>query len=141
MRHLLFAALLAMPPSAALAGDDNAAIPEAASPEAANPEAELDMTLARLDTILRALDAEAQSDGRMWQITIEGVEVLIVTDAAADRMRAITPVRPVAGLSPDEMQRVLQANFDTALDARYAIANGLLWSAFIHPLGALQGIS
>ena len=31
----------------------------------------------------------------------------------------------------------MQANFDTALDARYAIANGLVWGTFIHPLDSL----
>ncbi len=34
--------------------------------------------------------------------------------------------------------RVMQANFDSALDARYAVARGVLWSTFIHPLGALE---
>ena len=33
---------------------------------------------------------------------------------------------------------MMQANFDSALDARYAIARGTLWSVFIHPLEALQ---
>ena len=32
----------------------------------------------------------------------------------------------------------MQANFDTALDARYAIAKDTLWSAFIHPLHSLD---
>ena len=36
------------------------------------------------------------------------------------------------------MERILQANFDTALDARYAIAQGRLWSVYIHPLTELQ---
>ena len=35
------------------------------------------------------------------------------------------------------MKRLLQSNFDTALDARYAIAKGMLWSAFVHPLPQL----
>ncbi|MEM7524503.1 MAG: hypothetical protein AAF360_12240, partial [Pseudomonadota bacterium] len=33
--------------------------------------------------------------------------------------------------------RLMQANFDTALDARYAVAQGRLWSVYIHPLSAL----
>ena len=36
------------------------------------------------------------------------------------------------------MERILQANFDTALDARYAIARNVLWSTFIHPLSSLS---
>ena len=31
----------------------------------------------------------------------------------------------------------MQANFDSALDSRYALANGRLWSIFIHPFAAL----
>ncbi|MEO0694373.1 MAG: hypothetical protein AAFY90_16035, partial [Pseudomonadota bacterium] len=30
------------------------------------------------------------------------------------------------------------ANFDSALDARYAVANGRLWGVFIHPMRALE---
>jgi hypothetical protein len=32
----------------------------------------------------------------------------------------------------------MQANFDSALDARYAIAQNLLWGAFIHSLNGLS---
>ena len=32
---------------------------------------------------------------------------------------------------------LLCANFDRALDAKYAIHRGLLWSTFVHPLGEL----
>ena len=31
----------------------------------------------------------------------------------------------------------MEANFDRALDAKYAIANGVLWSVFAHPLKEL----
>jgi len=35
------------------------------------------------------------------------------------------------------MYRMLQANYDSALDARYATAQGLIWSVFVHPLSSL----
>ena len=41
-------------------------------------------------------------------------------------------------MSPEELLRLSQANFDTALDARYAVAKGLLWATFIHPLSELH---
>ncbi|PKQ11949.1 MAG: hypothetical protein CVT70_11845 [Alphaproteobacteria bacterium HGW-Alphaproteobacteria-1] len=107
------------------------------TPEA-EAEAEPPMTLERLDAILRALDPEVQTNGTMWQLTVKGVIVLIVTDETADRMRAITAVRKAEDVSPEELTRLMQANFDSALDARYAIANELLWSAFIHPLKPLE---
>lgn len=33
--------------------------------------------------------------------------------------------------------RVLEANFHSALDARYATSDGVLYAAFIHPLSPL----
>jgi hypothetical protein len=33
---------------------------------------------------------------------------------------------------------MMQANFDSALDARYAIAEGRLWAVYIHPLSPLR---
>ncbi len=113
-------------------------LPLAAQETTPDPQPEAPMTLARLDEILRALDPEAQNNGSVWQLTINEVQVLIVTDVAADRMRAITPVAKTEDLTPADVTRVLQANFDTALDARYAIAQEILWSAFIHPLAPLE---
>jgi hypothetical protein len=134
-RPLLLAAIMMLPvplaaqdatPAEPPANDAPEAVPEPAM----NPE--------RLDAIIRALDPEAQGNGTAWQFTIDGVQVLIVIDARADRMRAITPVARAEDVTPAQMTRMMQANFDSALDARYAIANDLLWSAYIHPLGALE---
>ncbi len=52
-------------------------------------------------------------------------------------MRIMSPVVDNSALTPDLAVRLMQANFDSALDARYAIAKGKLWSVFIHPLSPL----
>ena len=96
------------------------------------------MTLPRLAEIVSALDPEARLFGTMMEMTIDDVPVLIITDPGADRMRAMVPIRSATGIDPDEMMRLLQANFDTALDARYAVAQGRLWGLFIHPLSPLE---
>lgn len=101
-------------------------------------EAEPRMTYERLGRILSALDPEVQPRGRAFSLAIEGVQVVVITDPAADRMRAMVPIRPAEGLSETDLHRMMQANFDSALDARYAIANGTLWAAFIHPLSPLE---
>ncbi|MEM6623350.1 MAG: hypothetical protein AAF674_14065 [Pseudomonadota bacterium] len=95
------------------------------------------MTAERMAEIATALDETSEAQGNLISLTVEGVPVLIVYDVAADRMRAITPIRSADGLDAAQMTRLLQANFDTALDARYSVANGKLWAAFIHPLSAL----
>jgi hypothetical protein len=101
-------------------------------------EAEAPMTLPRLGEIIKTLDPDAQFAGTSFQLQIEDVPVIIITDPRADRMRAMVPIRDASDMTADEVMRVLQANFDSALDARYAVAQGRLWAVFIHPLSPLE---
>ncbi len=96
------------------------------------------MTVERMGKIIRSLDENAQSNGTSFQINIQDVPALILTDTKNDRMRILVPIRAAEGMTPSEVLRVLQANFDTTLDARYAIARGKLWATFIHPLSFLE---
>ena len=96
------------------------------------------MTLERMGKIVRRLDANAERKRNGWRFTIEEVPVVIVTDPKHDRMRILVGIRQATELKPEELLRLMQANFDSALDARYAVANGVLWSAFVHPLQELH---
>lgn len=109
---------------------------EQPSPDASGDQ--VGMTLQKLDEIVRALDPEAQSNGSMWQLTINELQILIITDDVNDRMRALAPVRDTSELSATDLTRMMQANFDTALDARYAIARDTVWATYIHPLSPLE---
>ena len=111
---------------------------DALPPETAQTEAEPRMSTWRLHDISRALDPEAKSFGLNIELTISDVPILVITDPIADRMRAMVAIRSVESLSEKELMRMMQANFDTALDARYAIAHGKLWAIFIHPLSPLE---
>ncbi len=115
----------------------NAAAPNAQTAPDADV-AEPPMTLSRMAEIVFALDDKAVSQGNLFQLTIEEAPVLIITDPANDRMRAMVPIRSAEGLTEDELMRMMRANFDTALDARYAVAQGQVWAVFIHPLAALE---
>ncbi len=101
-------------------------------------EAEPPMTYERLGKIIFVLDPDAQPRGPGFELTVSDVPVLVITDPTADRMRAMVPIRSAQELSSEDMRRMMQANFDSALDARYAIANDTLWAVFIHPLSPLE---
>lgn len=101
-------------------------------------EAEPHMTLARMAEIVLALDPDAQISGPGFSLVIDDIPVLIVTDVRANRMRAMVPIRSADTMTPEEMQRVMQANFDSALDARYAVAQGQLWGVYLHPFKELE---
>ncbi len=101
-------------------------------------EAEPHMTLPRMAEIVLALDPDARIAGAGFEFVIDDIPVLIVTDVGANRMRAMVPIRSSDGMTAEEMQRVMQANFDSALDARYAVAQGRLWGVFLHPFKELE---
>ncbi|MDX2019017.1 MAG: hypothetical protein SF187_02155 [Deltaproteobacteria bacterium] len=62
---------------------------------------------------------------------------MVITDEAADRMRAMAIVSEQP-IDPERMRVLLEADFDTALDAKYALWEGKLWSVFVHPLSTLS---
>lgn len=128
MRQFLALVLLGL----GLAG---AALAQDEPPQGAQPGP---MTMERLAQIVMALDPEARAQGPSLEFSIDDIPVVLIADPRADRMRAMVPIRSAAGLEPEELLRLMQANFDSALDARYAVAQGRLWSVFIHPLSPLQ---
>lgn len=106
------------------------------------PEAPGDAAVAaaaRLRDAVKRIDPAAAFTDNGADFTVAGVEVLLVYDTSADRMRLIAPVADAGALKSEELLRLMQANFDSALDARYAIAKGVLWSTFLHPLTSLGG--
>jgi len=139
---LLLSLLMASLAPVAYGQSDTAKPPEQKTvPPAQKPTEEVregTMTIERMDGIIKLLDKDAKSPRTgAWQFKIEKSWVIIVTDVRANRMRIMVPVRPAEGLTTEEFIRITQANFDTALDSRYAIAQKLLWSVFIHPLREL----
>ncbi len=92
----------------------------------------------RLGELLRELDADTQGEPGFWYLEYNGHPTYVITDETADRMRVIVQVAPAENLDQAALFRMMQANFDSALDARYSIARGMLWSAFIHPLSPLS---
>ena len=110
----------------------------------ANPDSSLrgsaskQMNNARLAELIKRIDEGAKGDPGYWQLTVEGRRVLVITDEKADRMRVIAPIMASDELTQPQLYRIMQANFDSALDARYAVAKEVLWSAFIHPLSSLS---
>ncbi len=121
---------LCMLPAVAFAQD------EPATPEVIPTEPA--MTMPRMAEIIAVLDPEARFTRNGIEFSVDDVPVLVVMDVQADRMRAMVPIRSAEGMDADELMRVMQANFDSALDARYAIAGDRLWGVFIHPLSPLE---
>jgi len=99
---------------------------------------EAPMTAERMAEIVLALDPDANLTPNGIELTLDDVPVLVVLAPGADRMRALVPIASVEDVTEEELLRMMQANFDTALDGRYAVAQDRVWSVFIHPLSSLE---
>lgn len=80
---------------------------------------------------------EVQGKAGNWLIDEDGLTVQILADPSFGRMRIIISLNKVSEVDPTIFSRLMQANFESTLDARYAISNGYIWSVFIHPLESL----
>ena len=72
-----------------------------------------------------------------WQFNFQNRPMMILTDESANRMRIMSPVIEEGELKDGQKKKMLEANFDRALDAKYAIYQGVVWSVFTHPLSEL----
>ena len=112
-------------------------VPESDPNESAETVPETVASATRLLEIIAAIDEDARLTSNGATFTIDDTTVTLVFDVNADRMRLFSRIRPSDGLSGAQLRRMMQANFDTALDARYAIAQGQLWSTYMHRMSTL----
>lgn len=96
------------------------------------------MDNARIHSLLSKLDKNVEGEKGLWQLKIAEVSITVITDSKSNRMRIISPVAEITGIEPKDLYRMMQANFDSALDARYSIAKNIIWAAYIHPLEELN---
>jgi hypothetical protein len=98
-------------------------------------DAEQHMTLEWMGQIGKVLDEDVNITPNGFEFIISDVPVLIVADLRPNRLRAMVPISSLESMTPAELERLMQANFDGALDTR------LRWvgfGVFIHPLKELE---
>lgn len=135
---LVFGALLSC--ANAVAQEAPPSEPEAEDIPSETPVDPKTMTLDRLEVLIKRIDENARRTGNAFQLAVNEVPVMVVTDPTNDRMRILVPITGKSNLPAEAWERLMQANFDTALDARYAVANDMVWGTFIHPLGSLSDV-
>lgn len=96
------------------------------------------MNNTRLDKLIRRIADKVDGEPGYWRFVLEEQMVSVITDERADRMRIVVAIAKADSLEREQLYRLMQSNFDTALDARYAVAKDVVWSVFIHPLAVLQ---
>lgn len=95
------------------------------------------MTNEKMSKILLREAEEVEGDLGRWQFKFNNLQLYILTDENANRMRVMTPIVEEKALEKDQYKAMLEANFDRALDAKYSIYQDVVWSVYTHPLGEL----
>lgn len=96
------------------------------------------MTQARMELLFAEnVDAIMGPPGAI-QTRVDGISVYLISDPENDRMRIVAPIAMVADVNPRVSNLLLRANFHSTLDARYAVSDGVIYAAFLHPISSLS---
>ncbi|MEM9273853.1 MAG: hypothetical protein AAGA80_12925 [Cyanobacteria bacterium P01_F01_bin.143] len=72
----------------------------------------------------------------VWQIEHQEMKILVVLSEDQSWLRILTAIAPIQEVQPLLMP-ILEANFETTGEIRYALAENVLWAVFHHRLGSL----
>jgi len=92
----------------------------------------------KLEKIIHQVSDSVSGQLGYWQFKYFDRYFLVITDETHNRMRIVSPVVEEEKLDETYLKKSLEANYHTALDVKYALADGLMWSVFIHPLKELS---
>ncbi len=95
------------------------------------------MTTAAITRLMDSYLTELEGRPGFWRGMREEVQLYVFSDDESDRMRVMAPVGELQELDPKILQVLLQANYDRALDARYALRGDEVWAVAVHPLATL----
>lgn len=110
------------------------ALATAAAQSAPTPEP---MTQQHLQNLIVEEGEDVVISGNVVHFSYHGVDLICISDSAADRMRIVSAIRPLSEVDGQQLLLAMAANFHTALDARYALSDGMIYAAYIHPLSPL----
>ena len=97
------------------------------------------MTNTKLNEILKRETQIMESNNNgVWQVLYGERLLYIMTDETNNRMRIFTPVIAKEEIKEGEGEKMLEANFHSALDAKYSLYEGFVITVYTHPLQELQ---
>lgn len=96
------------------------------------------MSQAELERVIKAMADSSRGERGVVEFDYQDVRMYVISDVQHDRMRIVAPVAEYQKLTREQIDAVLESNYHKALDARYAVSEGVLYSAYIHPLAELN---
>ena len=91
-----------------------------------------------LERIVKATADQAKGEKGVVEFEFKTVRMYLISDPNHNRMRIVAPVAKYETLTRVQIDALLESNYHKALDARYAVSKGVLYSAYIHTLAELH---
>jgi hypothetical protein len=95
------------------------------------------MTTSAIGRLLDSYLTELEGEDGFWRGMREDIQIFVLSDDSHDRMRIMAPIGELKELEAKVLQMLLEANYDRALDAKYALRGKEVWSVSVHPLATL----
>lgn len=95
------------------------------------------MTSAAIGKWLDSFLSELEGRPGFWRGVREEILIYVFSDETHDRMRIMAPIGELKAIEARTLQVLLQANYDRALDARYALRGREVCAVTVHPLATL----
>ncbi len=96
------------------------------------------MDLKQMKLVLAKEAVVVKESGNAVEYDFNDLTVYLIADPNANRMRLMAGVVETKDLTKEDLDILMEANFDRALDAKYAISDKVLWAVYAHPLKELQ---
>ncbi|MBI5509199.1 MAG: hypothetical protein HY903_10635 [Deltaproteobacteria bacterium] len=95
------------------------------------------MTPEHIQTLLESRFKNVVQVQDRFEVSVGAMRLIVMAHSDTDRLRIMVPVAAVDHADASTFQRLLEANFITTLDARYAIYSGILWAVVLTPLAII----
>jgi len=95
------------------------------------------MTQKRMEDLVVTLSGGATGEPGSIQFTYDEVPMALFSVPELNRMRIVAVVIEADKMSQENLYAMMISNFHLALDARYALGGGVVYSTYIHPLREL----
>lgn len=95
------------------------------------------MKQSQMEAIIKLMAERAKGQPGYLQFDFHGVSMHLISDAYHNRMRIIAPITAYDQLQEEQKEAMLIANFHSSLDTRYAVSDGIVYAAYVHPLAEL----
>ena len=95
------------------------------------------MQQSKMEQIVKAMAQESNGSEGVVQFKFRDVKMYLISDVKHNRMRIIAPIVEYSKLERQHIDAAFESNFHKALDARYAVSEGIMYAAYIHSMKEL----